>query len=195
FERSTPHGTTATAELSTAGAGGPWTAVTDGAAVAIAQQTYHLRLTLNATADRRTAPGVTAAGVEFLTPVDASAEAIVEPLAQQIEIPYLAAGIGEGAVTLVRTGRRDYHDVGSDLVAGAALPQLEVVTRLGSRHPRVPRDQWLTIDRALVNTRDPSPTGERLSLLSYLKLTKTQIPARQETINSVHTVTAATTGA
>ncbi|HVX39619.1 MAG TPA: hypothetical protein VHB25_08600 [Gemmatimonadaceae bacterium] len=192
FERGVATGTSATLELSTAGSGGPWTAVSDGDAPAIAQQTYHVRVTLTASADHRRAPRVSAVGVEFRTPIDVSAEAIVDPIAQQIDVPFLAAGIGEGSVTVLRTGQRDHRDPGSDLASRYAASQLEVDVRLGSRHPLVPRAAWLLGDRAFVNNRTPGASAEQFGLLSYLKILKQKIPVRTETVNTVHTVTAAT---
>jgi hypothetical protein len=65
----------ATLELSTAGSGGPWTAVTHGDLVSTKQATYHARVTMNASADTHRSPVVEAIGIEFRTPVDVSAEA------------------------------------------------------------------------------------------------------------------------
>lgn len=195
FERGGAAGSSASLELATAGSGGPWTGVKDGDALSVAQQLYWIRATLTASANGRVAPMIAAMGVEFLTTTDASAEAIVDPLPQQVDVPFLAAGVGEGSVTLLRTGQRDYHDVASDLTAATAASQLEVEVRLGSRHPLVTRDKWLLTDRAFVNNREPAAAGEQFNLLSYLKLLKQKIPQRAETINTVHTVTAATTTA
>jgi hypothetical protein len=191
FERGTPPGTTATLELSTAGTGGPWTAVSHDDVVAVKQATYHVRATLNASANLRVAPRIMAMGVQFRTPIDVTAEANVETVEQAIEMPFCRAQIGEGRVTVVRTGRRDFADVASELAVKYATPKLEIDVMLGSRHPGVPRSKWLLVDRAFVNDRQPTPTSERFGLLGYLKTLKRKIPARAETINSLHTVTAA----
>lgn len=193
FERSVPTGAAAALELSTAGSGGPWTAVKDGDVVAAHQATYHLRATLTADAAHRIAPAISAMGVEFATPVDASAEAIVEPIAQQIAVPFLAAGVGEGTVEVLRTGRRDYRDGATDVAVGTAVSKLEIDVRLGSRHPAVTRDKWMLIDRALVNNRAPSSTSEKFSLLSYLKILKQKIPQRAETVNVTRNVVSCVT--
>jgi hypothetical protein len=190
FARGTPAGTAATLELSTAGSGGPWTAVTDGALVTTKQQTYHARLILTAPANRNIAPRVSALGVEFRTPVDVTAEATVEPIAQEVDVPFLAASIGEGSVSVVRTGLRDYRDQASDLATTAPVSALEVDVRLGSRNVVAPRDAWMLIDRATVNNRTPMAGAESFGLLSILKNLKPKIPARSETFSTVHTVTA-----
>lgn len=46
FERIQPSGTSATAEISYAGSGGPWTPIKNGDVVSPAQQVYHVRTTL-----------------------------------------------------------------------------------------------------------------------------------------------------
>jgi hypothetical protein len=193
FDRGVPTGTNAALSLSTAGSGGPFTAVTDGDVVATKQQTYHLKLQLDAPANRNIAPHVSALGIEFRTPVDVTAEASVEPIAQEIDVPFLTAGIGEGSVTVVRTGVRDYRDQASDLATSAPVSALEVDVRLGSRLASVPRDAWMLLDRATVNNRAPSSGAEQFGMLSVLKNLKQKIPARTETFNTVHTVTASVT--
>jgi hypothetical protein len=194
FARGTPAGATATLELSTAGSGGPWTAVTDGALVTTKQQTYHARLILTAPSGQNIAPHVSAIGVEFRTPVDVTAEATVDPIAQEVDVPFLAASIGEGSVNIIRTGARDYRDQASDLATTAPVSALEVDVRLGSRNAVAPRDAWMLIDRATVNNRAPSIGAEQFGLLSVLKNLKPKIPARAETFNTVHTVTGSVTG-
>jgi hypothetical protein len=193
FERGVPTGASAALSLSTAGSGGPWTSVTDGDVVTIKQQTYHLKLVLSAPANQNVAPRVSALGIEFRTPVDVTAEATVTPIAQEIDVPFMAASIGEGSVSVVRTGARDFRDQASDLATSAPVSQLEVDVRLGSRHPLVTRDAWMLIDRAAVNNRAPSAGAEQFGLLSVLKNLKTKIPARTETFSTVHTVTASVT--
>lgn len=193
FERGLPTGTSAALELSTAGSGGPWVAVTDGTVVTTKQQTYHLRLTMNAPANRNIAPHVSAMGLRFRTEVDVSAEATVQEIPQAIDVPWCAAGIGEGSVSIVRTGARDFRDAGSELATTAPVTQLEVDVRLGSRHPGVPRDAWLLLDRATVNNRTPSSGAEQFNLLSALRRTKRKVPARVETFNTLHTVTSCST--
>jgi hypothetical protein len=193
FERGVPTGASAALSLSTAGSGGPWTSVTDGDVVTIKQQTYHLKLVLSAPANQNVAPRVSALGIEFRTPVDVTAEATVTPIAQEIDVPFMAASIGEGSVSVVRTGARDFRDQASDLATSAPVSQLEVDVRLGSRHPLVTRDAWMLIDRAAVNNRAPSAGAEQFGLLSVLKNLKQKIPARTETFSTVHTVTASVT--
>jgi hypothetical protein len=193
FDRGVPTGTNAALSLSTAGSGGPFTAITDGDVVTTKQQTYHLKLQLDAPANRNIAPHVSALGIEFRTPVDVTAEATVEPIAQEIDVPFLTAGIGEGSVSVVRTGARDYRDQASDLATSAPVSALEVDVRLGSRLASVPRDAWMLLDRATVNNRAPSSGAEQFGMLSVLKNLKQKIPARTETFNTVHTVTASVT--
>jgi hypothetical protein len=188
FDRAAPAGTSVTLELSTAGSGGPWTVVTDGDLVTTKQQTYHARVSLTSTSDHHAAPQIAAFGVEFRTPVDVSAEATVTPIAQAIDVPFLAASIGEGSVSIVRTGARDYRDQASDLATTTSVSDLEVDVRLGSRHPLVPRSAWMLRDRATVNNRTPSSSAESFNLLSILKLLKQKIPQRQETFNELLTV-------
>lgn len=193
FERAEPKGTSATLELSTAGAGGPWTAVTHGDTVAVKQQTYHLRVTLNADAAQRQTPRVLGLGVEFLETVDATREAIVEPVQQAINVPFCQATIGQGSIAIVRTGRRDYRDIGSDLAVGGAASALEAEIHLASDHPAIARKDWLTLCRAPVSDRIPTGTSERFTLLSLLKQLQAEIPAREETVSRIYTVLASTT--
>jgi hypothetical protein len=195
FDRGVPAGATAALSLSTAGSGGPWTAVTDGDVVAIKQQTYHLKLELDAPATLTIAPHVSALGIEFRTPVDVTAEATVEPIAQEIDVPFLAASIGEGSVSVVRTGARDYRDQASELATSTPVSQLEVDVRLGSRVSTVPRDSWMLIDRGTVNNRAPASGVEQFGLLSVLRNLKQKIPARAETFSTAHTVTACSSSA
>jgi hypothetical protein len=169
FDRGVPTGASAALSLSTAGSGGPWTAVTDGDVVTTKQQTYHLKLQMDAPLNQNIAPHVSALGIEFRTPVDVTAEATVEPIAQEIDVPFLAASIGEGSVSVVRTGARDYRDQASDLATSHPVSALEVDVRLGSRHPLVPRSAWMLIDRGTVNNRAPSVGAEQFGLLSVLK--------------------------
>ncbi|MDB4882887.1 MAG: hypothetical protein JWL95_1653 [Gemmatimonadetes bacterium] len=191
FNQGTPAGTTATLELSTAGVGGPWAAVTNGDPVVLHQLTYHTRLTLTASADQRRAPIASAVGLEFRARVDVSPESIVEHMAQDVEVPFLAASVGEGKVTVVRTGRRDYRDVGTELAVAGADTQLEADIYLGSRHPGMVRADWFHQARALVSNRQPSQTTEVFSLLSIAKKLKRKIPEQIESINTTHTVVAA----
>jgi hypothetical protein len=156
FARRAPAERRQRSSLSTAGSGGPWTAVTDGDVVTTKQQTYHLKLQMDAPANQNIAPHVSALGIEFRTPVDVTAEATVEPIAQEIDVPFLAASIGEGSVSVVRTGARDYRDQASDLATSAPVSALEVDVRLGSRNVVAPRDAWMLLDRATVNNRAPS---------------------------------------
>lgn len=192
FERGVPVGTAATLELSTAGTGGPWTTVKHGDTIGTKQQSYHARVTLASDSAHRVAPRVAALGVEFVIPYDTTAEAIVSPVNHEVEVPFLRPSIGEGNVTLVRTGRRDYRDIASDLASQYPTSKLEVDVFLGSRHPLVARDKWLLIDRALVNNRDPAATSERFGLLSYLKALKVKVPSIAESINVLMTVASAT---
>lgn len=192
FTRGVPRGTSATLELSTAGSGGPWTAVTNGDVVTTKQATYHLRVTLDADSSGHIAPNVEAMGVEFRVPVDVSLESQVTPLTQAIDVPYLTGAIGEGTLAIMRTGQRDYHDAGTELAVSAPSSQLEVDVYLGSRHPDAVRSTWCQIDRALVSNRQPTSTAEQYTTLSFLSTIKRAIPTRQETINAVLVVSAAT---
>jgi hypothetical protein len=195
FEAGLPTGTAATFELSTAGSGGPWTVMKHGDVVTTKQQTYHARVTMTSNAPHRLAPKVAALGVEFKIPVDLTAEAIVEPIAHEVEVPFLKASVGEGRATAVRFGLRNYRDKASDLASLYPSSKLEVDVYLGSRHPFATRDTWLHLDRAMVNDRDPSPTAEALGILSYSKNLKRKIPKNIESINTVLTVASATTTA
>lgn len=160
------------------------------------QLAYHVRVTLNASASLRQTPRVTAVGLDGRIPIDVSAEATTEPVGHEIQMPFCQAGIGEGRVSLVRAGRRDYRDVGSDLAVGYPASKLEVDHYIGSRHPKITRDHWLLYERASVTNREPSETLETFAMLSPLKALKKKIPLRIETINTVHTVTGVpTTGA
>jgi hypothetical protein len=188
FEASEPRGTSAALELSTAGTGGPWTAVKSGDIVTPAQLAYHLRLTMNASPDQRRAPAISAIGIDFRNRIEASVESTVDPMTQEVAIPFLTPSIGEGSITLVRTGRRDYRDLASDLATSGPDTQIECDIYLGSRHPQVGREDWFHTTRALVSTRQPSATNERLSLLSIAKKLKRNVPARIESINVAHTV-------
>lgn len=194
FERSVPAGTSVTLELSTAGSGGAWTAVKHGDVVATKQLQYHLRLTLNANGTQRLTPRVAALGIDFRMPVDVTAEATVEPLSHEVQLPYGKSGIGEGRATIVRAGRRDYRDIAADLAVTYPTSKLELDHWIGSRHPAITRDRWFLLDRASVSNRDPSETAESFGLLSALKAIKKKVPERIETINVVYAVASSTTG-
>jgi hypothetical protein len=194
FERSAPAGTATTLELSTAGSGGPWTPVVHADPIAVAQQLYHLRLTLNANTAGNTAPRVSAIGVEFRVPIDVSAEAIVSPLPQDVDVPFLAAGIGEGSVTVLRTGKRDFRDAASEVASSSApITQVEAEIRIGSTHPAAPEASWLMLDRATVNNRAPSIGSEDFGLLSGLRRLKVKLPPSRETFSTTHAVVSSLT--
>lgn len=193
FERGIPQGASATLELSTAGSGGAWTAVKHGDPVATKQAQYHLRLTLNASGSLRQTPRVNAIGLDFRTAVDISAEATVEAIAHEIQLPYCQAGIGEGRVSIVRSGGRDYLDPPTQIATNYPLSKLEFDHYLGSSHPKITRDRWLLLERGAVTNREPGASSESLPVLSALKALKKKIPLRVETINTVHTVQAGTT--
>lgn len=193
FNHGAPSGTGVALELSTAGSSGPFTPVAHGDVVSAVQEDYHLRLTMTASADRQHAPVVTGLGVEFRSSVDLSPESTLEPMSQGVSVPFLQASVGEGSVSVVRTGRRDYRDVGAEVASGGPDTQLEIDAYIGSRHPAVTRDDWFHTTRASVSSRTPSGTSEYFSLLSLAKTLKRKIPARLESINTVHTVTAAST--
>lgn len=188
FERSTPLGTVALLELSTAGSGGPWVTVADGDPVAVVQQLYHLRVKWTPSASFRSTPIVSAVGIEFRTPYDVTRESVIAPLSRDVEMPYGAATIGDGEVKVLRTGRRDFADVATLLGSTQPTTKLEVDVFLKSPHPLVTRAKWLRLDRASVQDRIPSETNERFLLLSYLMQLKRKIPLPVETINSVYTV-------
>jgi hypothetical protein len=193
FRREVPLDTSATLEISTTGSGGTYTAVTDGTVIATKQTTYHLRSTMNASADTHRSPEIEALGIEFATAIDVTAEATVEGIPQDINLPFLDAAIGEGRITIVRTGKRDYRDPASDLLTATAATQLIVDHYLGSRHPSVTRDQWLHLGRYIVTSAQPLPTSEILSVISYLKVAKRKVPQRAETVNAVLTTVSGTT--
>lgn len=187
-----PKGTTLTAELSSAGSGGPWTPVVDGKELALigvpAQQLYHMRVTLTPSASQRATPILAAVGVEFRTPVDVSREMIVAPLSRDINVPFLAATVGDGSIRVLRTGRRDYRDAATTLGSTQPATKLEADIWLRSSHPNVTRDKWLRLDRAAVVDRAPDELGETFQLLSFLTMMQREIPLPQESINTVHTV-------
>lgn len=183
----------ATLDIATAASTGPWTAVTHGDIVATKQLNYWLRSTMNASADGHRSPVIEALGVEFRTPVDVTAEVTVEAPAQDVNVPMLGSAIGEGKATVMRTGRRDYHDPASDLLTVSAATQLEVDHYLGSRHPSISRDKWLHLGRYIVTAAQPTPTSEVFSLISYLKVLERKIPKPAETVNQTLTVASGTT--
>ncbi|MGK2933695.1 MAG: hypothetical protein ACSLFE_00420 [Gemmatimonadaceae bacterium] len=195
FERLLPPGTTASLALSTAGSGGPWTAVKHGDVIAAAQQLYHLKVTLAADAALRSSPGVTAIGVEFRKTYDVSAESVLELPTREISLPWLEASIAEAKVRVLRLGLRDYLDVASTLGATESAPKLEVDIYLASRHPSITRDKWLRLERMLVTNRTPSANGEDFTLLSYASRLKKKIPEKKESISSTHVVQAGSTAA
>lgn len=192
FERATPGTSSVTMELSTAGSGGPWTVVTHESAVAVKQQTYHVRLTLAPSTSLRLTPLVFAAGVEFRTPYAVTRDCVLEHPPSEVAVPFLEAGIGEGSLRLLRTGRRDYEDAASLLGSSYAPTALEVDVFLGADPGRVPwcdRSKWLRVQRATVSDRGPGVTSEAFTLLSYAQRCKRKIPAQAETIpGSIHTV-------
>lgn len=193
FIREAPLDTSATLEISTAGSGGPWTAVTHGAVVSTKQTTYHLRATLNASVDTHRSPIIEEAGIEFRIPTDVTAEVTIEPIPQDVNVPFLVSSIGEGKATVVRTGRRDYHDPASDIMAAAAATQLEVDHWLGSFHPAIGRALWFLVGRYIVTAQQDSPTSGVFSLISYAKVLKKKIPFRVESVNAVLAAVSGTT--
>lgn len=194
FQRALPPGTIATLELSTAGSGGPWTSVKHGDLVGIKQQTYHLRTTLKPDSALHATPEVIAQGIEFRIPQDVSVEAIPTLPTREISLPWPKASIPEGKLRVLRTGIRDYLDVGSVIGSTSATSRLEADIFLASRHPSVTRDKWFRLERMMVSSRLPSATSEEFTLLSYASRLKRKIPQKAETINSVHTVVSSTTG-
>jgi hypothetical protein len=193
FQPSKPRGTSATVELSTAGSGGPFTAVKHGDVVSTKQVTYHLRVTLNASSDTHRAPEIAAVGIEFRTTVDISPESTIEVPPQDVNVPFLEGAIGEGQSVVVRPGRRDYRDLISDLLAANATTQLEVDYYIASAHPTITREQWFHVGRWIVSASSPEPTKEVLAILSYIKTLKRKVPQRQEVTNVILTVASATT--
>jgi hypothetical protein len=193
LERSLPAGTAVTAELSTAGSGGPWTPVLHGDVVSIRQQQYHLRTTLTSDGSHRATPEVLAQGIEFRTPQDVSVEAIPTMPTREISLPWPKASIPEGKLRVVRFGSRDYLDVGSVLGSTSATSRLEADIFLASRHPSITRDKWFRLERMMVSSRLPSATSEEFTLLSYAARLKRKIPQKAETLSSVHTVASSTT--
>lgn len=159
------------------------------------QQTYHLRVTLNADAALRATPQINSMGIEFRIPQDVSVEGIPELPTREIDMPWPKASIPEGRIRVVRTGSRDYLDVASAIGSTAPTPRLEADIFLASRHPSVTRAKWLRLERMLVSNRVPSSTSEEFTLLSYASRLKRKIPQKVETINSVHVVQAGTTTA
>lgn len=195
FQRGVPPGTGATLELSTAGSGGPWTVAKHGDVVSVKQQTYHLRVTLNADASLHATPRVNSMGVEFRIPRDVSVEGVPDLPTREIEMPWPKASIPEGRLRVVRTGSRDYLDVATVLGSTAPAPRLEADIYLASRHPSVTRDKWHRLERMMVTNRVPSATSEEFTLLSYASRLKRKIPQKIESLNSVHTVQAGSTAA
>lgn len=191
FERALPAGCDATLELSTAGSGGPWTAVTHHDPVTAKQQTYHLRLTLESDASGRRTPVVNGVGIEFRTILDVTHEAVIRPLSIECSAPFLEPAIGEGQLSIQRTGRRDFEDSGTVLGSLHPATRLEVDTFVASDHPLVTRDKWLHLDRARVANREPTETGEEFALRSPLTRLKRKIPRRVESLNTVHIVASA----
>jgi hypothetical protein len=166
---------------------------TDAAAVTFAaQQAYHARVTLATDASTRLTPAVAALGLEFRIPVDVSVEGIPALPAREVSLPWMAAAIPEGSLTIVRTGIRDYLDKASNLGSTAPTSKLEADIWLASDHPSVTRDKWLHLERMAVSNRIPGPTSERLTLLSFASKLKQKVPAQQETMNSVYSVLAST---
>lgn len=180
-------------ELATAASTGPWTAVTHGDLVATKQQNYWLRLTLNASTDGHRSPIAEALGLEFRTPNDVTAEAILEPIPQDVNVPFLDSAIGEGRVTVVRTGKRDYRDPASDILTAAAATQLECDYWIGSKHPLIGRANWFPNGRAIVTTENDTPTSGIFSLISYAKILKKKIPQRTELVSAVLAAVSGTT--
>lgn len=187
WERAAPSLSAATLELSTAGATGPWTAVTNGSPPAAAQQTYHLRISLTPSPGGRVSPSVFAAGVEYRAVTDVSDESVLEFPTRSVPAPWGGAGeVGEGRVRVLRTGVRDYEDPATHL--GTAGGRLEADVFLAPDHPMATRDDWLRMERVLITDRAPGETGEGFTLLSYAAKAKRTIPAREETFVTVYTV-------
>jgi hypothetical protein len=97
FIREAPLDTTATLEISTAGSGGPWTAVSHGDVVSTKQTTYHLRATLNGSADTHRSPVIEEAlASSFGRRPTSPPKLTVEPIPQDVNAPMLDSAIGEG---------------------------------------------------------------------------------------------------
>lgn len=193
FERGIPAGANATLELSTAGASGPWTFVSDGSVPAAKQQTYHLRVRLYPSVSLRVTPVLHAWGVEFKTPIDVSLESDPQLLPMEVGPPFLESSIGEGKITLVRTGRRDYGDLATLLGTRYAPSSLDVEVWLSSRHPAFTPDKRFLLEKSTVSSREPTDVQEALTTLSYAKKCTRKIPQPLETLNSVHQVIAGAT--
>jgi hypothetical protein len=192
FGAGVPRGAAATMELSTDG-GTTFAPVTDGDPIAVKQQTYHARLTLDASADAHRAPVIRQLGVDFRTVVDLSPESTVDHVTQDVSVPFLEASVGEGSITAVRAGRRDYRDLASDIATAGPDTKLEADVYLAPRHPLAMRADWLLLSRSRVSARVPSGTVERFTLLGGTRAIKGKIPARIESITRRHTVITSTT--
>jgi hypothetical protein len=195
FQRTLPPGTSATAEISTAGSGGPWTPIKHGDQVTPAQQTYHARLTLNSDATHRASPLVNSFGVEFRIPRDVSIEGIPDCRPGRSICHTRKRRSPRGSCVSSEPAVRDYLDVATVLGSTAAVPRLEVDIFLASKHPTITRDKWLRQERLMVTNRVPSATSEEFTLLSYASRLKRKIPQKVETINSVHIVQGGSTAA
>lgn len=180
-------------ELSSTSSSAGFAAVSHGDAVSVKQQNYWLRLTLNASADTHRSPIAEAIGIEFRTPADVSVEATIEPIPQDVNVPFLDSAIGEGRATVIRTGQRDYHDPASDILAFLAATQLECDYWIGSKHPSIARAQWFHNGRAIVTSEQDTPTAAIFSLISYAKILKRKIPLHVETVNAVLVAQSGTT--
>lgn len=192
FERSVPAGTTATAEIATAGATGPWTAIKNGDTIATEQQHYWMRVTLGADAALRSSPTVNAIGVESRVPVDVTVESNITYPARSISPPYLTTEIAQATLSVLRLGRRDFRDPATVLGSSQSPTKLEADLYLTANHPSITRDDWLLMDRMPVSDRTPSSLSEEFTLLSFASKLKRKIPAKVETISTVHVVTSAT---
>lgn len=193
FQRSLPPGTNATLEISTAGSGGPWTAIKHGDLVTPAQRTYHLRTTLTPDGPQHATPAVLAQGIEFRIPRDVSVEGVLDLPTREVDLPWGKSSIPQGTLRVVRTGVRDYADVGSVLGSTAPTTRLEVDVFMASRHPSITREKWFRLERLGVSGRTPTSTTEEFTLLSYASRLKRKIPQQIETISSVHKVVSSTT--
>jgi hypothetical protein len=102
------------------------------------------------------------------------------PIAQEIDVPFCAAAIGEGKRLDRAHRRRDYRDVGADLASHSTpSSKLEAIVLPRQPAPAGHARRWLLVDRALVNNREPTATAEQFGLLSYLKTLKRKIPERE----------------
>jgi hypothetical protein len=178
-----PHGHRGALELSTAGTGGPWTAVPT-ATSSRSRSCLSPRLTMTPSADQRRAPRVRARRRVPEPRRSLGRESTVEHMSQEVAVPFLRRASARAASRSCARGAATTTIPGASSPSSGPDTQLEADIYLGSGTRQVTRADWFHLARA--SREQPAPYGDHrvFSLLSLTKTLKRKIPARIESISA-----------